>query len=94
MAALPHPTVGRGERRVPGGRSRSSAAESRRPGEARRAEVRAEEQVQEKEVEKEQVQEKKGKRGGKTLRRIKTFLRREKKYVVGEEDAGSSKQYR
>ena len=33
-----------------------------------------------------------GKRGGKALRRIKTFLRREKKYVVVQEDGPSAQQ--
>ena len=36
-----------------------------------------------------------GKRGGKALRRIKTFLRREKKYVVVQEDgAGAQQRFR
>ena len=42
------------------------------------------------EVAKSRNQETKAKRGGKALRRIKTFLRREKKYVVVE--GGSSSQ--
>ena len=42
------------------------------------------------EVAKSRHQETKAKRGGKALRRIKTFLRREKKYVVVE--GGSSSQ--
>ena len=65
------------------GRSKSSAAELRRPP--------LSEGIKEEEVEKSRYEgPSKSRRGGKALRRIKTFLRREKKYVVVDQGGQSS----
>jgi len=104
LAALSSSTGSSGrteKRRVAHGRSKSSAAELRRPshsgqngrlvgqldgdggggaGDQRHQDGRP---------------VRAGKRGGKALRRIKTFLRREKKYVVVQEDgAGAQQRFR
>ena len=73
------------------GRSKSSAAESRRPLEKEEKEGRTvslQESKAEKEEEGEGQERRRGRRGGRALKRIKTFLRREKKYVV--EDCGTN----
>ena len=86
-----------GSRGLPSkGRSKSSAAESRRPLEKEEKEEKEEEgrtaSLQESKAEKEEEGEgqerRRGRRGGRALKRIKTFLRREKKYVV--EDCGTN----
>ena len=71
------------------GRSKSSAAELRRPplSEGIKEEMG--------EVEKSRYEgPSKSRRGGKALRRIKTFLRREKKYVVVDQGGQSSQRSR
>lgn len=69
------------------GRSKSSAAELRRPP--------LSEGIKEEEVEKSRYEgPSKSRRGGRALSRIKTFLRREKKYVVVDQGGQSSQRSR
>ena len=71
------------------GRSKSSAAELRRPNLSEGIKEEMEE------VEKSRYEgPSKSRRGGKALRRIKTFLRREKKYVVVDQGGQSSQRSR
>ena len=73
------------------GRSKSSAAELRRPP----LSEGIKEEMGEEEVEKSRYEgPSKSRRGGKALRRIKTFLRREKKYVVVDQGGQSSQRSR
>ena len=74
------------------GRSKSSAAELRRPN---LSEGFKEEMGEEEEVEKSRYEgPSKSRRGGRALSRIKTFLRREKKYVVVDQGGQSSQRSR
>merc|ERR1712032_77938 len=75
---------------MPKGRSKSSAAELRRPHQPLQS-GRLVDEMGNRESRREGQGQAKSKRGGKALRRIKTFLRREKKYVVVEGGQGSQR---